>query len=269
MSSLNYYNVLSVKTNATEKDIKKAYRTLAKKYHPDTYQGDKNVAQKKMQEINVAYDTLSDATLRKEYDEKLGLNVEAKNETRQPKTNQTTNKYYSKYDKSGVNYEVRYRPNNSKIKYNSSGYATANYYTVDDDDVPNYSAKRKRNVLNTKQKLMYILIMGIIALALISFTMYKAYESFSSLLASVKDISLEINSAKSESEEQSKKNSEELKSQFNESINGMKGKIKEKKDEIIKQTAKDSKSKTLEEWGITNKSDQNKIIDNINKNEKV
>ncbi len=261
MSSLNYYNVLNIKTNATEKDIKKAYRALAKKYHPDTYQGDKNVAQEKMQEINIAYDTLSDAGLRKEYDKKLGLNAEVKSDVRQAKVNQTTNN--PNYDKSGVNYEVHYRPNNSKIEYNSNGYATANYYTAGEDDEPRYSLKYKMNALNAKQKLICILIIGSIALVFVSLTLYKAYESLSSLVTSAKDISSEITSAKAESDKQFKRDSEELKNQFEESINGIKDKIKEKTDEIVKQTTKDSKAKTLEEWGITDKDTQDKLLDMI------
>ena len=70
--NLNYYKLLNVPTNASEKEVKKAYRNLAKKYHPDMYQGDKSVAEEKMQLINEAYDTLSDTALRKEYDKKIG-----------------------------------------------------------------------------------------------------------------------------------------------------------------------------------------------------
>ena len=56
---MNYYKLLNISTNASEKEIKKAYRNLAKKYHPDMYPGDKGVAEKKMQLINEAYDTSS------------------------------------------------------------------------------------------------------------------------------------------------------------------------------------------------------------------
>ena len=68
---MNYYKLLNIPANANEKDIKKAYRKLAKKYHPDMYQGNKSVAEEKMQLINEAYDTLSDTALRKEYDKSI------------------------------------------------------------------------------------------------------------------------------------------------------------------------------------------------------
>lgn len=64
----DYYSVLGVKKDASAAEIKKAFRKLAKKYHPDATGGDSN-AEKKFIEINEAYDTLSDEKKRKEYDE--------------------------------------------------------------------------------------------------------------------------------------------------------------------------------------------------------
>lgn len=60
----NYYDVLGVNKNASQEDIKKAYRNLSKKYHPDRNGGDET----KFKEINEAYDTLGDETKRKQYD---------------------------------------------------------------------------------------------------------------------------------------------------------------------------------------------------------
>jgi molecular chaperone DnaJ len=55
------YEVLGVRQDATEPEIKKAYRDLVKKYHPDNYKDHplENLAKEKMQEINEAYDSLS------------------------------------------------------------------------------------------------------------------------------------------------------------------------------------------------------------------
>lgn len=61
------YEVLGVAKTASEAEIKKAFRTLAKKHHPDKHQGDKE-AQKKFQEISGAYDLLSDKEKRAQYD---------------------------------------------------------------------------------------------------------------------------------------------------------------------------------------------------------
>ncbi len=63
----DYYELLGVKKGASDADIKKAYRKLAMKYHPDRNEGDK-AAEEKFKEINEAYAVLSDAEKHKQYD---------------------------------------------------------------------------------------------------------------------------------------------------------------------------------------------------------
>ena len=65
----NYYEILEVDKNASEEVIEKAYKTLAKKYHPDL-QNNSN-CQDKMRQINEAYEILSNDFKRREYDEKI------------------------------------------------------------------------------------------------------------------------------------------------------------------------------------------------------
>ncbi|WP_370479419.1 DnaJ C-terminal domain-containing protein [Tamlana flava] len=68
MAFIDYYKILGVPKNASESDIKKAYRKLARKYHPDLNPND-SVAEKKFKEINEANEVLSDPENRKKYDQ--------------------------------------------------------------------------------------------------------------------------------------------------------------------------------------------------------
>ena len=85
----NYYEILGVPDNASQDEIKKIYRSLSKTYHPDVYVSDKSFAERKFQDINEAYDVLSNISKRKKFDESL--------------KNKSKNQHF--YKKSKSNYE--------------------------------------------------------------------------------------------------------------------------------------------------------------------
>jgi molecular chaperone DnaJ len=68
MAKQDYYEILGVSKTAEEREIKKAYKRLAMKYHPDRNQGDKE-AEAKFKEIKEAYEILTDAQKRAAYDQ--------------------------------------------------------------------------------------------------------------------------------------------------------------------------------------------------------
>ena len=78
----DYYETLGVPRDASEADIKKAFRKLAREYHPDVAKNKKQ-AEEKFKEINEAYEVLGDPAKRKRYDE-LGANWQSGAEFRMP-----------------------------------------------------------------------------------------------------------------------------------------------------------------------------------------
>ena len=107
MEYKDYYKILGVDKKATADDIKKAYRKLAVKYHPDKNPGDKK-AEEKFKEVNEANDVLSDPAKRKKYDE-LGANWQSYQQggfndfggARQGRGGQRGGGYYSPEDEGG------------------------------------------------------------------------------------------------------------------------------------------------------------------------
>jgi DnaJ-class molecular chaperone len=89
----NYYDVLGVKRSASEKEIRSAYRKLARKHHPDVNPNDK-ASEALFKEINAAYDVLSDSDKRKKYD-KYGDNWEHADEIERAQRGRGQGGFYS------------------------------------------------------------------------------------------------------------------------------------------------------------------------------
>ena len=134
---MNYYRVLEVSETATDKEIKKSYKKLVKKYHPDVFDGDKSVAEIKIKELNEAYEVLSNADSRKNYDNSLNqINVsDIENDFESRVQNQESD--FSSQDLR-ARYERFYASDYSK-KY------TTNYYGVSRNDLKNEKNKYSNN----------------------------------------------------------------------------------------------------------------------------
>ena len=104
---LNYYEILEVERSATEKEIKSAYRKLAKKWHPDTTVFEKEYAADKFKEITIAYNTLSDSERRKNYD--YNLDYEKRKEAERRYKEQQKQETERRYRERQQEAERRYR----------------------------------------------------------------------------------------------------------------------------------------------------------------
>ena len=95
MSQINPYEVLNVKPTATKDEIRKAYRALARKYHPDANPNNK-AAEEKFKQINDAYTILSDEVKKADYDRgqsrtKQSQTAGSTKTAAKPKTRRTSN----------------------------------------------------------------------------------------------------------------------------------------------------------------------------------
>lgn len=101
----NYYSILGVSQNANAKEIKSAFRRLARQYHPDLNPGD-SISAEKFKQISQAYDVLSDASKRRRYDRQIPMQQPAA--TKQtPTTPQTAQEYYDRGTLRAQNKEYR------------------------------------------------------------------------------------------------------------------------------------------------------------------
>lgn len=115
---MNYYEILGVSQTATQEEIKKAYRNLCFKYHPDRNPDDKQ-AEEKFKEISAAYDVIGDETKRRNYD----LSGCRDDSARGYQQNQNTNAYdtdtfYDWFNQGSRNYYYQYQnQNNEQYEY--------------------------------------------------------------------------------------------------------------------------------------------------------
>lgn len=111
---MNYYEILEVSVNASKEVIKNAYRALSKKYHPDSYNGNKEYAQNKMKDINTAYETLIDDNKRLLYDYDNGFKINPDEPIEDVNINKEKKEGYNKNNQS-LNNKVSKSKINSKI----------------------------------------------------------------------------------------------------------------------------------------------------------
>ena len=154
---MNYYQVLGVPENASDKEIKKAYKKLVKQYHPDIFHGDKEFAENKIKEINEAYDTLSVPDLKEEYDNALHGVEEASS------TMAYTSQAQANYNVSRVKDNDFY--NSDSYRHYSTRYYNRSRTSAEFEEYKRSQKKSEDFFSGTKTKL--ILTIGLSAIVLI------------------------------------------------------------------------------------------------------
>ncbi len=133
----NYYEELEVSRHASSEVINKAYKTLAKKYHPDSTKENKELAEERFKKISEAYETLSDSEKKKKYDEQLNITepiIDINKYNQLVKDNQVLSSEISKLK------------NNYNTNYNHSSAQNNNTYFT-----PQYTNSTVNNIKNTPQ----------------------------------------------------------------------------------------------------------------------
>ena len=151
---MDYYKTLGINKTANEDDIKKAYRKLAMKYHPDKNPGDKN-AEDVFKKVSEAYEVLSDSQKKKQYDMFGSANTGANgiNMTMDPmkifeqmftdlQSRSSINDPFSAFDESVLNQNIRRMDMNSK-SYPSYGFSQSISTTI-------INGKRHSKIITTR-----------------------------------------------------------------------------------------------------------------------
>ncbi len=146
----NYYEILEVDKHASQDIIKKAYNTLAKKYHPDLQpEEQKEKAQKQLQLINEAYEVLSKPEKREEYNKTLQKSTISQ---------ETYNSIFEENKKlKNIIYELENEIYNNNSFYNNNidlnnSNSDNNYYNEEDSQINNYNSYNY-----SKSKIKYFL----------------------------------------------------------------------------------------------------------------
>ena len=121
---VNYYEILEVSEKASKEVIEKAYKALAKKYHPDLNRDNPKEAESKMKLINEAFEVLMDDSKRANFDHVLAKKKEL--EFRKQMKSNTSQNSSQNFNSSTGNNVKKDIPNAHKVSYSNNGYYTDN-----------------------------------------------------------------------------------------------------------------------------------------------
>lgn len=133
----DYYKILNISINANSDEIKKAFRSLAKKYHPDRNKDDKE-ALRKFQEVNEAYEVLSNEDSRKKYTQEMD---------KENNNNKETNSESNKSDNSNKKYQDKGESIENLNKYFESFFG----FDANSNNINKDKLKKEKNPIDTSK----------------------------------------------------------------------------------------------------------------------
>ena len=143
----NYYEELEVSRHASSEVINKAYKTLAKKYHPDSTKENKELAEERFKKISEAYETLSDSEKKKKYDEQLNITepiIDINKYNQLVKDNQVLSSEISRLKN---NYNANY---NYSSAQNNNTYSTSQYTSSTVNNIKNTPPNTNRTTFQNR-----------------------------------------------------------------------------------------------------------------------
>lgn len=159
----NYYEILGVAKNATADEIKKAYRTLAFKYHPDRNPGNAE-AEEKFKQISAAYDVLGDEAKRRQYD--MGYSTDSYSSS-QSAGNQQYQRQYQ------YTYSNPFGDDNFWEWFNGSQFRARNQQTQNTNSYYNqYDYSNRSNEPETKRDYLSMLFLKVLQ-TFVGFTFFR------------------------------------------------------------------------------------------------
>ena len=154
---VNYYEVLEVSEKASKEVIEKAYKALAKKYHPDLNHENKKEAEAKMKEINEAFDILMDENKRATFDRVLERKRQIE-QRKQSYSNQSSSYQNPTSKNAQKSNSTSSNPDKTFVDHNKISYSNG-YYTDHDDNFfinTNHMDKKTQKKLQNKIQERYL-----------------------------------------------------------------------------------------------------------------
>lgn len=178
---MNPYDVLNVRDNASDMDIKKAYLTYKRRFDLENYSGDHEYAIRRMTEIEKAFKILSDPQLRNAFDNRYNSHVKSH------VVKKDVYKEYYQNDPIGTHYHrdydlamKKYNANKPLFDFTKSAIKTYDDNLFEDENIKDYSEFNNKKITNSMTKLIIFIAIGTFLLSILS-PLFAMFQGFSEI----------------------------------------------------------------------------------------